>query len=76
MTCVSQEGERGVVERMIERLAGRYIADRIALAVKENDSMCALLKNRAAQAIARMPSGRDSFCGPSVVSELSSMVRR
>lgn len=36
----------GIVEHIIERLAGTYIADRIALAVKENDAAWALLYDR------------------------------
>ena len=28
----------GMVERALERLAGRYISERISLAVKENDA--------------------------------------
>ena len=28
----------GLMERVIERLAGDYIAERVALAVKENDT--------------------------------------
>ncbi len=35
-----------VMGRIIERLAGRYITGRVALAVKENDSMWALRYDR------------------------------
>lgn len=36
----------GIVERAIERLAGRYISERISLAVKENDATWRLLYDR------------------------------
>ncbi len=36
-----------MVERAIERVAGRYISERISLAVKENDATWRLLYDRA-----------------------------
>ena len=35
-----------LLEHVVERLAGRYIAERVALAVKENDRTWALLVDR------------------------------
>ncbi len=37
-----------VLERVVERLAGKYIAERVQLAVKENDAAWAVLVDRAA----------------------------
>ena len=37
-----------VLERVVARLAGKYIAERVQLAVKENDAAWAVLVDRAA----------------------------
>ena len=37
-----------VLERVVERLAGKYIAEQVQLAVKENDAAWAVLVDRAA----------------------------